>query len=283
MMRNLFAIIILGASVSTPAAPAAQESDAEHAAVRLISEQTSATPGSKVWLGIQLKHAPHWHTYWVNPGDSGLTTKLTWSVPEDFLPSDIAWPTPKRFDVGGLFNFGYDGEVVLPVAMTVPATAKPGTNAHLSVLAKWLVCHEECVPGKAVLSIDLPIAEHAAPNSQWQKAFDAAHASQPQTAAWTGEAHLDGDHVVAVLHGVNLPQAAKGLDVFPIQAHVVAYSEPQIELHDGTLTLFFAKSDYYTFTPTTLDLILHEANAPAWSVSLPFHVDTSTNNSKSTP
>jgi len=31
-----------------------------------------AEPGKTVWVGLQLKHQPHWHTYWLNPGDSGL-------------------------------------------------------------------------------------------------------------------------------------------------------------------------------------------------------------------
>ena len=38
-------------------------------------------PGKPVWLGLSLQHAPHWHTYWKNPGDSGLPTTLAWQLP----------------------------------------------------------------------------------------------------------------------------------------------------------------------------------------------------------
>ena len=32
--------------------------------------------GKPVWLGLSIEHAPHWHTYWRNPGDSGLPTTV---------------------------------------------------------------------------------------------------------------------------------------------------------------------------------------------------------------
>ena len=32
--------------------------------------------GQPVWVGLQLTHQPEWHTYWRNPGDSGLPTVL---------------------------------------------------------------------------------------------------------------------------------------------------------------------------------------------------------------
>ena len=39
-------------------------------------------PGQPLWLGLQMTHQPGWHTYWKNPGDSGLPTELTWTLPE---------------------------------------------------------------------------------------------------------------------------------------------------------------------------------------------------------
>ena len=39
------------------------------------------TPGKPLWLGLKIEHKPHWHTYWKNPGDSGLPTTLDWQVP----------------------------------------------------------------------------------------------------------------------------------------------------------------------------------------------------------
>lgn len=272
-MRRVLVVAIFLAPLFAKAAPGAASVADEHVTVSLVSKQTALVPGSKAWLGIQLKHEPHWHTYWINPGDSGLPTKLAWSVPDGFHPGEIAWPAPQRFDVGGLFNFGYDGDVLLPVSISVPSSIKPGSTAHLAVSVKWLVCHEECVPGKAALALDLPLAKSTTPDARWARAFASAQTALPQVAAWTGEGRLDGDHIVATLRGANLPQVAK-LEVFPVQSHVIAYTPPQAEMRGDVVMLTFAKSDYYTSPPATLDLVLRGADAPAWSISLPFAAAT---------
>jgi thiol:disulfide interchange protein DsbD len=53
-------------------------------------------PGKTVWVGLQLIHQPHWHTYWKNAGDSGLPTQLQWTLPEGITAGDIAWPAPQK-------------------------------------------------------------------------------------------------------------------------------------------------------------------------------------------
>jgi DsbC/DsbD-like thiol-disulfide interchange protein len=276
-MRGILLIVTSAAVLLQAAISHAATNAEEHVAVNLIGEHSAVVAGTTTWLGIQIKHEPHWHTYWLNPGDSGLPTKLAWSVPYGFVPGEIAWPAPKRFDVGGLFNFGYDADVVLPVPMRVSIDAVPGSTAHISVIAKWLVCHEECVPGKATLTLDLPVATTAVPDPRWKTQFAAAHAAQPQPGTWSGEARLVGDHIEAALRGTDLPPAA-ALQVFPLQTHIVAYAPPHAELRNGALMLTFAKSDYYTSAPATFDLVLENAAVPqahAWSVTLPFSAASS--------
>ena len=53
-------------------------------------------PGKPVWVGLQLAHAPEWHTYWKNSGDSGLPTQLDWKLPAGITAGEIAWPIPKK-------------------------------------------------------------------------------------------------------------------------------------------------------------------------------------------
>lgn len=71
--------------------------------------------GRTVWVGLQLTHAPEWHTYWKNPGDSGLPTELRWTLPPGVTAGEIAWPTPRKFPLGNLANYGYGDTVLLPV------------------------------------------------------------------------------------------------------------------------------------------------------------------------
>jgi thiol:disulfide interchange protein DsbD len=75
--------------------------------------------GQPLWLGLQITHQPVWHTYWKNPGDSGLPTVLEWTLPAGVTAGDIAWPTPKKIPIGNLANYGYEGTVLLPVPLTV--------------------------------------------------------------------------------------------------------------------------------------------------------------------
>ncbi len=84
---------------------------------------------------LRLVHEPHWHTYWINPGDSGLATKLT--------PGILDFPAPQRIVYGPLTSFGYSGTVLIPAKL--PAGVKRAT-------ATWLECAEVCIPGKAELT-----------------------------------------------------------------------------------------------------------------------------------
>ena len=97
----------------------AQEEDAGERPLEaeLVAQHAALRPGADALLGLRLRHAPHWHSYWINPGDSGLPTRLAWQVPQGWRAGDIEWPLPRRYAVGTLQNFGYEGEIVLPVAL----------------------------------------------------------------------------------------------------------------------------------------------------------------------
>ena len=59
----------------------AQPVRTEHVTAELVARNTGVQPGQAVQIGLRLQHIPHWHTYWRNPGDSGLPTTLTWTLP----------------------------------------------------------------------------------------------------------------------------------------------------------------------------------------------------------
>lgn len=231
--------------------------DAEHLTVELVAESTALAPGDSAWLGLRLKHDPHWHTYWINPGDSGLPTKLAWRVPPGYAVDEIAWPAPQRLRVGELHNFGYDGEMLLPVRVTVPAGAQPGERASFALDANWLVCEEECIPGKATLSLDLPIAAAPAPDPRWQALFAAAHAAQPQAVDWTGAATAHGDAVEIRLTGANLPPL-EALDAFAVPEQVLANTAMTFARDGDALVATAARSEYFDKSkmPQTLDLVV---------------------------
>jgi len=269
-------LVLVGFALSLPgpasAAASREKASSGHVRAELVAETTALVAGQRNWVGLRLAHQPHWHTYWINPGDSGLPTKLTWRLPATVTAGEIAWPAPRRFEVGGLFNFGYGGDVVLLIPLDVAGAAKPGARVELVADARWLVCREECVPGKATVKLKLPVAARASPDPRTRKLFAAAHAAQPVASSWSGQAHLAGDRIEVTLSGENLPPA-ESLDVFVVQRQVVAYARPQIVAGDGGVNLTFAKSEYLTGAPVALDLIVIDGRPPeahARSVTVPF-------------
>lgn len=156
-------VFLLGAQVH--AIPWAPKTKSDFVKAELISSMAEATPGSTIDVGLKLSHQPHWHTYWKATGDSGLPTEIQWTLPEGWKAGDIQWPVPKVFQLGSLINYGYDGEVLLPVQITIPSTAQIGSVASLKAEVTWLMCAEQCVPGRASLSLDLKISSKGAPSS----------------------------------------------------------------------------------------------------------------------
>ncbi|MBN8885381.1 MAG: hypothetical protein J0I77_06655 [Rudaea sp.] len=254
---------------------------ADHIEVELVSENSALVPGHNAWLGLRLKHEPGWHTYWINPGDSGLPTKLSWTLPTGFKADPIAWPTPKRFQLGELYNFGYELDALLPVSISVPAEAAIGSTVQLGVEAKWLVCHEECVPGKANLRIDLPLAAKATPDPAFAAAFAAAHAAQPAKSASKAQARLIGDRVEVALDATDLRRPPT--DAFAAQTKVVANAPPTIAERGGKSVLTFAKSDYFTAAPEHFELLLLDGSAKAVLIDAPFAPAPPSSSSSSTP
>jgi thiol:disulfide interchange protein DsbD len=130
-----------------------------HTTLRLVADHRTVEPGSTFTAGVVLAMAPGWHTYWINPGDAGMPTTLTWSLPEGFRAGPIQWPVPeKHVEPGDVLSYGYSGETVLPVQITVPASARPGTRIVLRVAAEWLECEKVCIPGEGQAETSLEIA-----------------------------------------------------------------------------------------------------------------------------
>ena len=48
----------------------------------LLADVAAVKPGEPFWVGLRQTIRPKWHTYWKNPGDSGLPTEITWKLPE---------------------------------------------------------------------------------------------------------------------------------------------------------------------------------------------------------
>src|SRR5256885_10756142 len=184
VLRVLFAVAACG--LIAPAQAAAPVEPLDPVKAKLVPELRAILPGTTLWVALHLDIAPGWHTYWRNPGDSGLPTEIAWTLPAGFSAGDILWPVPERFVASGIGNYGYSRAVDLLVPIAVPQQLEPGNEARLEANASWLVCAEICIPGEAKLSLAIPVgATPASPDPDVAKLFAAARKHVPIPASFT--------------------------------------------------------------------------------------------------
>src|SRR5438128_5353723 len=115
-----------------------------HSAVRLVAGSRS---GAVLLGGIAFKLQPGWHTYWRNPGDSGVPPRFDFAKSENIEAVTVLWPAPTKFaDGGGGVSLGYQNLVVLPLRIVTRNADRPVTlRADIS----YAVCEKLCIPVEA--------------------------------------------------------------------------------------------------------------------------------------
>jgi len=171
----LLAQFLLTALFALPAATVlALESPwakADKSEVRLISAGSSDADKSQR-VGVDIRLARGWHTYWRYPGDAGIPPRLDWSGSTNLASAEIRWPAPRRILVeGGIESIGYTDGVLFPVIVRPVDTTKP---IALRLKIDFGVCEKICIPASARLALDIP------PESGKQNAaLEAAEARVP--------------------------------------------------------------------------------------------------------
>ena len=257
---------VCAAASSALAAPASRV-DNEHTTAVLTLESPKAAPGTTVWAMVTLTPEKHWHTYWRNPGDSGIPTTVKWTLPEGFGAGDISWPAPARIPVGPLMNYGYDGPARLLVPISVPASAVTGQDVTLAADVKWLVCQEVCVPEEAKLALPLSVSSAsdaaAAHDTATAATFKSALEDVPVPAPFEARgAANDKTFAIVVDDASKLglsPEAIKTAAYFPYDDGLIDYAAPQVVTKsDGTLIISAARG--YQTAPKNADGVI-EINA----------------------
>lgn len=146
-LRTVFICLIL----STLSAVAA------HTQAELLLSDDAAKPGETVLAGVHLKMESGWHTYWINPGEAGMTTKIDWQLPPGVTAGEIQWPLPTRIPPADVTTYGYENDVVLLVPLKLAADLKPGP-LDLKAKVSWLECKEQCIPAGGSVEATLTVA-----------------------------------------------------------------------------------------------------------------------------
>jgi len=205
-----------------------------HVEAELVAAKTAIVPGEPITVALRLAIQKDWHTYWQNPGDSGLPTTLAWKLPAGIEAGPIEWPVPKVLPVGPLVNYGYEGEVLHLVELKPQRTLADGGPVTLAARAEWLVCKEVCIPEGVDLSLTLPVVASADPDPRWSGPMAAAQAALPKPlAGWRANASGTGATVKLTL----VPPPGAGdpgtIRFFPFAPDKIDPSGPQPVTREG--------------------------------------------------
>lgn len=207
--------------------------------VQLVAEQDAIVPGQPFTVALKQDITPGWHTYWKNPGDTGLATTIQWQSNNDVTIGALQFPTPDRQRMADLVNYGYENTVMILATVTPNATLTAGQEVTLQGKANWLVCKEICIPESASFLLTLPVKESASP-SAWSSAFTATRALLPASHTATTTSNLVADSLVLTMSSLPLPvdQLPEEAYFFPEDGLLILHNAPQkMELNGRELKL----------------------------------------------
>ena len=210
----------------------------EYVETKLIPEQTAVKPGETLTIAIDQKIADHWHTYWINPGDSGEALMVKWALPEGFSAGPLQWQVPSRMPIGPLLNFGYSGRNTVLADITVPDKIS-ASEVTIKADLGWLVCEEICVPEMTTLEFTIPVAQANTSVAPTDPAFfEEARSKIASHVAWPGMVQ-EQDGAMLLSYTVDpadleLVKAAAGtFEFFPYEWGIIQNAATQEQNFDG--------------------------------------------------
>ncbi len=259
-VRYALATVVALPSLLMAAPPGAVVTTPQLRAELVAQAPDGVVAGKSVQLGLLVEHQPHWHTYWKNPGDSGLPTMLQWTLPAGVTAGEIEWPTPQRLPIGTLLNYGYEGTVLLPVEVAVPVDFR-GESLDVRLHADWLVCKDVCIPETGDFALSVPAqaatAGHAA-------LFAAARQALPQPVPGAqASAAVEGGALVIKVAGLPAAWQGQALHLFPEMPGVIDNAAPVRESWAGGAWSARVPLDpQRSAAPATMPLVLAAPGQP---------------------
>jgi DsbC/DsbD-like thiol-disulfide interchange protein len=171
-------LLAAGVGLSVPSTARANP----HADVSLLSETDQPRPGSTFPIGIRIVPASGWHSYWSNPGDSGIAPTIQWRAVPGVRFGPLLHPAPTLLTVAGITSYVHAGEHILLARVRANPTLKRGTLLPIQARLIWATCSESlCVPERTTLALNLRVG-NGVPNS-WANGIERAVSRLPQPMA----------------------------------------------------------------------------------------------------
>lgn len=185
----VFVLCIVAGSPSARAAVI----ETEHVRAELTLRAQTVAPGDAAQILIAHELTDGWHTYWLNPGDSGEPPILDWTLPEGGEAEPVRFPAPKLMPYPPLMNYGYEDAFALLTAVTVPADWPAGKPFPVTLRVDWLVCAAICIPEGGETSISVPTGAQTVADSTVAFDFVQAEWALPTRSDAPARYERDGD------------------------------------------------------------------------------------------
>jgi DsbC/DsbD-like thiol-disulfide interchange protein len=265
--RPLFpALLLLLASAGAHATP----TPIPHGTLELIAENQSIEPGHEFYLGLHFQLEKDWHIYWINPGDSGQPPRVSWQLPMGLTAGEMEWPAPRRMGTSSIVDFGYHDQVTLLVPMHASSSLAAQQPARLTAEVKVLVCREMCIPGKAQLTLALPIkSQPPLPDARTRELFAATRKSLPRPAPANWKLSVEEAKDSFVLTA-NLGHQVTQAVFFPLAESQMDNAAPQVLKPAGAgFRLTLKKSDRLLKPIDRLKGVLVLSSDQAYRIDVP--------------
>ncbi len=136
--------------------------NASNSSFEIILEKDSIFEERELFVLAKFNLDENWHTYWINPGDSGEPVNFDWILPKGFKISDPVWPSPELIPYPPLTTFGYTNELTLLFKISIPENIKKINE--FSVTSRWLVCADVCIPQEGTVIFSLNEGNYSRPS-----------------------------------------------------------------------------------------------------------------------
>jgi suppressor for copper-sensitivity B len=240
--REALAFISAGASalgVPVRAGPslASPWSRAMKSGIRLLAgEYRGEGVDHHLLAGLEMSLAPGYHTYWREPGDSGVPPTFDWSASRNLAAVEVIWPAPRRFDDASGHYIGYAQGLLLPLRLKPRDAAAP---LALGLKLAYAVCEKICIPAEGALRLTIEpgrfSSRYLAP--LLEALTRAPHRVRPgEMRAGMALSSVEPDQTggPGVIIKAILPSAARDIDVFIEGGAGTVFGKPVLVSRDAT-------------------------------------------------
>ena len=216
---GLAALVALASAAADDSVP----SPGASLTLRPLAEAGTYAPGRGFTLAIDLAVPNGWHTYWINPGETGMAPDVKWRLPPGVALAALHFPVPQRFDDGVSISIGYEKHTRLLADFTT--TTEVAGALEIGLAAVWMICRESCQPVTSHATLALrPENSPPAPTASEAETVARMCLPQPDT-GWKVAVSRSGEHLIARItppKTVKIPPVAwPEAWIFPLKTHII--------------------------------------------------------------